>query len=222
LRTKAAGGGILFHFYPRLDRAKFSKEHLRDVLLTLYNKDEMSDKVIKYNEHWKLYRNQVEDAFSDAFQRDVSGMFNDITGNITFNPICPRYLERKSFDVFYLNSERGALGVSLHELIHFVWFDVWGKHFSDSADEYETPHLKWIFSEMAVDPIMRKDSRLSGINPYFDEGCAYGYFYSMIIDGKPILETLYEMYSNSTITEFMEQGYEYCKKYEPEIRKQMN
>jgi hypothetical protein len=66
------------------------------------------------------------------------------------------------------------------------------------------------------------DYSVESIMQFENEGCAYGYFYSMIIDGKPILETLYEMYSNSAITEFMEQGYGYCKKYEPEIRKQID
>ena len=154
-------------------------------------------------------------------QCDVTGILNDMVDNVTFNPICPHFLSTKSFDVFYLNSERGALGIALHEIIHFLWFHIWGSHFNDSAKDYETPHLKWVFSEMVVDPIMRKDTRLSGINPYFEGGCAYEYFYEMTINGKPILETLYEIYINLNILEFMEQVYAYCKKHEAEIKAQM-
>ena len=44
---------------------------------------------------------------------------------MSFNPISPRYLDEQAFDVFWLNSERGALGMALHEIIHFVWFRVW-------------------------------------------------------------------------------------------------
>ena len=56
---------------------------------------------------------------------------------------------------------------------------------------------------MVVDPIMRSDDRLSRINPYFDDGCAYKVFYSMTVNGKPILETLYEMYTNLTEVVYM-------------------
>ena len=60
------------------------------------------------------------------------------------NPICPRFLKERFFDVFYKNSEYGALGMSIHEMIHYVWFYVWNRLFNDSYDEYETPSLKWI------------------------------------------------------------------------------
>lgn len=223
---------VLFYFYPQINRDKFDslptsqqKTYLRDILQKHYNdnaKSEIDNKVVKYNAHWKLHKNQIEDAFYDAFQCDIKDIFNDVVGNITFNPICPRFLSTRTFDVFYKNSERGALGVSLHELIHFVWFDVWQKHFDDCADEYETPHLKWVFSEMVVDPIMRHDRRLKDINPYFDDGCAYECFYLMSVNNIPILDTLYKMYVGSkNVVEFMEQGYAYCNKYEHEIRTQM-
>jgi hypothetical protein len=222
----------VFHFYPEIDRMTLDsltvcgkRDYLSSYFQEFYNKvdvkNEITDKLITYNNYWKLHKKQIEDAFSEAFQYDVQGDFNDVIGNITFNPICPRFLSTRKFDVFYLNSERGALGISLHEIIHFVWFDIWNKHFNDSVEDYETPHLKWVFSEMAVDPIMRKDSRLNEINPYFEDGCAYEVFYSMVINGKPILETLYNIYIESNIVEFMERGYAYCKQFEGEIRKQM-
>jgi len=222
----------LFHFYPQLSKeailplpAEDKRTYLLDFFHSYYEKENVkngiSEKVITYSNHWQHHKKQVEDALSDAFKCGVDSNFNAIVGNITFNPICPRFLDTCTFDVFYLNSERGALGISLHEVIHFVWFDVWQKHFNDFPEEYETPHLKWLFSEMVVDPIMRKDSRLSAINPYFEDGCVYEYFYSMKVEGVPILKALYKMYSTSNIVEFMEQGYAYCKKHEAVIRSQM-
>ncbi|MCB2286611.1 hypothetical protein LGK99_05770 [Clostridium algidicarnis] len=109
---------------------------------------------------------------------------------ILLNPISPRYLDNDSFDIFYLNSEKGALGLSLHEIIHFVWFYVWNNHFNDNYKEYETPNLKWILSEMVVEPIMR-DERVKSINPYFEGGgCMYPYFNILKIEDKPILDIL--------------------------------
>ncbi|MCL2592675.1 MAG: hypothetical protein FWD82_04845 [Defluviitaleaceae bacterium] len=222
----------LFHFFPSLDREKLSsldalekKEYLTSTLKLIYDElePEFAEKIVKYNDYFNLHKSQIEDAFSDAFGIDCKNNFNDIVGNITLNPICPRFLDKREFDIFYLNSERGALGIALHEIIHFVWFDVWQNYFKDNKEDYEIPHIKWIFSEMAVYPIMRKDARLSEINPYYGSNAAvYPYFYTMKIENEPILETLYKMYCNSSnIIEFMESGYTYCLKYEKEIRNQM-
>ncbi len=122
--------------------------------------------------------------------------------------------------MFYLNSEKGAIGISIHELIHFVWFKVWNELFKDSHDEYEMPSLKWILSELVVESIM-DDARLSAINPYYPRehgGCIYSYFFTMIIDGKPITETVRQMYAAMGIHDFMKESYAYCKRYEKEIR----
>ena len=73
---------------------------------------------------------------------------------------------------------------------------------------------------MVVESIMR-DERLSAINPYFPRengGCVYGYFQDMIIDGKPILETLDALYRRHRMTDFMEVSYAYCQRFEKEIR----
>ena len=167
---------------------------------------------------------QIEDALTDAFGLDTSSIFNDLTGNVTLNPICPRFLKEHYFDIFYMNSERGALGLSLHEVIHYFWFHVWNGHFGDSYDEYETPSLKWILSEMVVETIM-SDERLSSLNPYFPKengGCIYPYFQNMIVNGYPILDTIDTLYRRNSITDFMETSYEYCLKHENEIRKHID
>lgn len=53
-----------------------------------------------------------------------------------------------------MNSDKGAIGSAIHEIIHFVWFYVWNQTFADSYEEYETPSLKWILSEMIVESVM--------------------------------------------------------------------
>lgn len=223
----------LYHFYPQLDREYATslsledrKKYIGQILRQVYV-DELAtiDKKIKqYADHWERNKEQITAALSDAFGIDCSTIFNDMVCNISMNPICPRFLETHSFDIFYLNSERGALGLAIHEIIHFVWFYVWNQLFGDSYDEYEPPSLKWILSEMVVEPIMR-DERLASINPYFPiehGGCVYPYFYTMKIEGKPILDTLVEMYRRLTIVEFMKESYAYCVAHEKAIRKHIN
>ena len=220
----------ILHFYPQLDSkmlAAYSpsdkQKYLSDVFGSIYSelKEEINRKVICYHDHFQRHKQQIEQALSDAFHLDASCVFNDLTGNVTLNPICPRFLKEHCFDVFYMNSERGALGLSLHEVIHYFWFHVWNGHFGDDYDEYETPSLKWILSEMVVEAIMR-DKRLSSLNPYFPRengGCIYPYFQNMCVNGSPILETIDALYHRNSITDFMEEAYTYCLKYENEIRK---
>ena len=165
----------LFHFYPQLDREYtnslcFSdrKGYIKSVLSAVYaeQKDLIDEKVVLYSRHWKKCKPQITDALSEAFDCDCAKLFDDMRCNISMNPIDPRFLKDHSFDIFYLNSENGAIGKAVHEIIHFVWFHVWNQVFCDSYDEYESPSLKWILSEMVVESVM-KDERLSSINPYF-------------------------------------------------------
>jgi len=218
----------LFEEYPKLDKNKFNtltslnrREYLREMLSGILETNEMNEKIIRYQNYWDANVINIQKALEDAFGIQLSNKFNNMVGNITLNPICPRFLESNTFDIYYLNSERGALGIALHEIIHFVWFHVWNSHFQDSKSEYEMPHLTWILSEMVVDTIMRHDKKLYSINPYFDEGCAYDYFYTMKIEKKPILETLLDIYENNSMITFMEKSYKYCLEHETEIRNQM-
>ena len=219
----------LMFFFPQIQKEELvvrnaveKRQYLTDVLFGVYHdlQEELEHKVRVYNDHFIHHQAQIEDALSDAFEVDSRLLFNDLTVNITLNPVCPRFLKERCFDVFYKNSKRGALGTSLHEVIHYFWFHVWNAHFGDSYDEYETPSLKWILSEMVVESIMR-DDRLRSINPYFPRengGCVYPYFQDMIVDGRPILDTMDDMYRTNKITDYMELAYHYCQKHENTIR----
>lgn len=219
----------LYYFFPQLDKAHAAalsfaekKSYIDSVLRKVYVEleDTINEKTVLYSKHWKNCKVQISEALSKAFDADCSTLFNALRCNVSINPISPRFLREHSFDVFYLNSERGAIGVSIHEIIHFMWFYVWNDLFGDSYDEYERPSLKWILSEMVVESVM-KDPRLSSINPYFPReqgGCIYPYFFDMAVNGSLILDTLDEMYRSQNIREFMKTSYAYCQKHEPEIR----
>ena len=219
----------LFFFYPQLSREEFikcepgrRKKYITDKLACVYQETlpEIEEKIIRYNEHFLEFENQINGALSDAFETDTRVLFNDLVGYVGMNPICPRFLKERYFDIFYKNSEKGALGMSIHEMIHYIWFYVWNSYFRDSYDEYETPSLKWILSEMVVESIM-SDERLSSINPYYPReqgGCVYSYFLDMFIEGRLILDTIAELYRKNHMIDFMRLSFEYCQKHENEIR----
>jgi len=220
----------LYAFYPQLDRERMRSlpagargEEAEQVFRAVYDQRTMEEKAARYQTHWDAHRRQINDALSDAFECDSGALFEDITCRVTLNPVCPRYLSEHAFDVFYLNSERGALGVSLHELIHFMWFHVWHQLFGDGYEAYERPSLPWILSEMVVETIMR-DERLSTLNPYFprkEGGCVYPYFFDMTVNGTPVLDTIDKLYATRGIHDFMRDSYAFCRAHEAEIRRQI-
>lgn len=219
----------LYHFYPQLDRAYADslpfgerRSYIERTMRAVYADLEptINDRVARYQRHWNACKEQITQALSDAFGIDCVKKFRDIRCNVSMNPIEPRYLRERSYDTFYLNSESGAIGGGIHEIIHFVWFHVWNRLFGDSYDEYERPSLKWILSEMVVESVMG-DERLSSINPYFPReqgGCVYPYFFDMVVAGEPILDTLDRMYRNQPIEDFMRSSYAYCREHEAAIR----
>ena len=219
----------LYHFYPQLDRslaqslpASDRVSYIRRTMESVYAEQlpTLQAKCNLYAAHWQQYHDQVNAALSDAFDCSMADLFNDLHCHVSLNPIQPRYLTERQFDVFCLNSERGALGTALHELVHFAWFHVWNQVFADDYTEYERPSLKWILSEMVVESIMR-DERLSSINPYFPRehgGCVYPYFFTLMIDGVPALDTLDAMYRTLPIRTFMQESFAWCQANESLIR----
>lgn len=219
----------LYLFYPQLERKQIDRlnrteqtECLRKLLSDVYRQlvPELKEKQAAYQAHWEENRREVEEALGDIFQMPLAKRFQNIQANITLNPICPRFLKERTFDLFYRNSPEGALGMSLHEVVHFLWFDRWKAIFHDNPAEYEAPHLKWIFSEMAVKAILGTP-RLAERNPYYPDSCVYEYFYTMTVEKRLILETMEELFAEGSIDRLMVEGYRYCREHEAEIRRQV-
>ncbi|MFR5865912.1 MAG: hypothetical protein ACLUFV_12650 [Acutalibacteraceae bacterium] len=197
---------------PRPARLEAIARELRSVYAA--QEQTIHEKTRAYAAHWQRCKPQVTAALSDAFSLDAAGLFNDLRVCLSLNPIEPRCLREHRFDLFYLNSPQGAVGAALHEIIHFLHFYVWDGLFDDPPDACEAPALPWLLSEMVVEPIMR-DERLRSINPYFERengGCVYPYFYDMTLDGRPLLDTLYEMYRTQPIDAFMRKATPFSKR----------
>lgn len=221
----------LFKMYPFLDKKrglqaswKNRKKYLTLQFNDFYRKNEteLHAKVKLFDNYWQINKGNVTKIFTDAFGIDCNSLFNDITAEVSLNPICPRNISNHSFTVFYQSDENRFLETAIHEIIHFVWFYIWHKHFNDSRKNYEGPHLKWVLSEMVVDTFVNN----TGIGNLFSQesrgNVAYRYFYTMKIHNTLILETLSQIYQESqNVMQFMEQAYKYCQDNEQAIREQM-
>ncbi|MBO7244328.1 MAG: hypothetical protein J6V53_03490 [Alphaproteobacteria bacterium] len=221
----------LFQAYPSIDKRfgfylpwSIRKEYLSYQLMKIYSEEKKTFKQQQkiYIKQWTQYREMLTDIFSEIFHIDCKNRFNEIQVDLSLNPICPRYIDEKRFSVFYKYGPKQFLNLAIHEIIHFIWFDVWQKHFKDNKQEYEQPHLKWLLSEMVIDTLI-KYTKLNTLYAKEDiDKPAYAYFYDIHIQGKPILEKLKEIYqTTSSIQNFMEKAYLYLQENESEIQKQI-
>ena len=219
----------LYRAHPSLDfdyaqsltqekRFEYLTESLRKIRI---EKQADIEKSIKMFENaWSPIAKNLNDAYSSAFDMDCTNIMNDMAGLVGLNPICPRDLSDNSFSVYYYFDPNYAVATALHEITHFVWFNAWQKHFHDDEEEYNFPHWKWLLSELVVETIIR-NSDIGKLNPP-PQYIAYKYFYDMDIDGKPIFDTLRDMYTNrESFPEFMEMARDWINKNEPELREKI-
>lgn len=221
----------LFKCYPFLDKEKgfyppfqIRKDYLTQALSHFYTQNYQAflEKQKLFFEHLKHNQKQLLPVFNNIFNIDCKPIFDTTLIEISLNPICPRYLNEKRFTIFFKFGPEQFLNTVIHELIHFVWFFIWQKHFNDSSNEYESPHLKWILSEMVVDTLVKNTELNQFYKARGNETPAYSYFYDMHIQNKPVLDTLSLFFKQSKeITLFMEKAFQYILTYENEIRKQM-
>ena len=166
----------------------------------------MQKAVQKFQEFWNKKQNFINKELFKIFGREFN--FNCIA-YVNLNPVWPRYLKEKAFDVNYNASKDFLLSSCVHEIIHFIWFDIWKGNFKNyKEDDFEYPNLVWLCSEIAVEPIFRfsKLIELSKDNP------AYDYFYTEKIGLKSVAEIANEIYKSSKdINEFQSKLYTFLE-----------
>lgn len=200
----------------------FSKNQTSEFITDFFSFDFNKNNEIK-NKLTKLYQERIQDLdnsckkFQEVWNRNSEMINNELIkifgkefnfeciADVNLNPVWPRYLEDKSFDVNLDATEDFLLSASTHEIIHFIWFEFWKESFPNiPKDEYEYPNLSWLISEIAVEPIFR----FSKLKHLSKETPAYNYFYIDKIDNKTIAEIANELYKESkNIKDFQQKIY---------------
>lgn len=195
------------------------ENYIKNKIRVIYDKEKniMCEKVSEYQKKWDEHRSEIVNCFSEIFGCDANNVMNEIKVRVGINPICPRYLEEGEFDTYYKLNSKQNITNCIHELTHFVWFDCWKKIFKDYKEEsFEHPNIVWIFSEIAIDPILR-DDRIKKFCSL--EKPAYECFYGIQIEDKNMIEEIRKLYKNNCIEAFMKKGIEYCNLHENILKK---
>jgi len=177
------------------ERDLLLKEKIGDLYRN--NQDLLAKKVALCQKQWDQQEAFVNAEFQKIFGRDCD---LNCVAYVNFNPICPRFIESREFDVNAMDDNAGILETSIHEIIHFAWFQDWQEQFPNTTHaDMNVPSQGWLISEIAVDPIF-KNSELKQLlvrNP------AYDHFYQEKINNQNMMEVVNDTYRlSSSIKDF--------------------
>ena len=184
-------------------------QKIEEVVTNFYHecKDEIKQDVERYNSIW----NSINDKYMNAISKYLNVGYietKEIVAKVGFLPIFPRDLDELSFSVGTNLDEDSLIETITHEVLHFFWFKKFKELFPlIPREEYDSPYLAWIYSEIIVDPILnsKEIKDIIGVTSK-----AYDSFYELE-DGM-VIATLREIYQEDiSIEEKIEKGYDYLK-----------
>ena len=142
----------------------------------------MKKKCLVFQKAWDNKKDFINQELAKVFGQTFD--FNCVA-RVNINPIFPRHLDTKTFDIHFECDANFMLLNAVHEITHFAWFEVLAENFPEiPATQYETPHTPWLVSEIAVEPIFRF-SKLHTLSP---KQPAYDYFYTNKIGEQTVAE----------------------------------
>ena len=176
----------------------------------------MEQALKRFNRRWPKLNDKVMLALSDVIEKEWSEKDRIVHVYMSMNPVCPRFIKVRSFDIFYKGNFREMAVTCVHELSHFLYFDKWKEVFPETNEkEFDYPYLVWKLSEM-VPAIILNDKRIHKVVD-FDFG-AYPQFEKCKIDGRPLLSYLQGFYDNrKNFADFLRKSWRFVKAHEREI-----
>ena len=181
-------------------------DYIFKIISPLYDnaKKEMEEKKELFQRHWDTHQSSINEEFAKIFDYEIPN--KKCIGNVNLNPISPRYIENWSFDLPHGYTASEAFSISIHEIIHFLWFNKWKKIFPNwKPQDFECPSFSWLLSEISVDPIIKNSELLTKLT--LKNQRAYDYFYTdKFIDEKTPVEIFRKLYSENSLDQYMKKG----------------
>ena len=160
---------------------------------------DMEEKSKQLQRVWDDKSEFINNEFIKIFGREFD---YDCTCYVNLNPVYPRYIDSKSFDVNVDATDDQFLSGSAHEIAHFAWFDVWKENFPNMKKrDRERPSIAWLISEIVVDPIFK----FSGLKTLSKIKPIYSYFYEEKMNDRMLIDIVREMYQKYDLGEFQRQ-----------------
>jgi len=186
--------------------------------MNLYNsKLPELEKISKnFQKEWDKDGEKLLTALSDIVEKEWPEDSKVLKAWISLNPICPRFLDQRAFDIYWKFSLDKMKTIALHEILHFIWFEKWKEIFPNyDKKEFESPHLVWKLSEMVPLAVL-SDNSIQEI--FKHEPSVYNEWKSKQINGKPLLDHLQTIYDDKkSFEDFVKKSWEFVREHEKEI-----
>lgn len=172
----------------------------------------------KFQDSWNAINDSVMNVLSVVVEKDWEPRDKIITARICLNPICPRYLDERTFDMYYKCKTRRMKEIAIHELLHFIWFEKWEQVFPKTPKRhFDHPYLEWELSEV-VPKIILSDGRVQ--NVFKHDPVGYIEHANKRIGKKPIYAHIEEIYNRrKDFGDFVENSWIFFQRYRKEIER---
>lgn len=201
IKNKKKRREIAYRFFTRV----FNKEKVK-----LERKSKICQR------EWDKINDKVMLVLSEVVEQSWSEKDKKISAGVSLNPICPRYVKQRTFDIFYKDTIRRMKSTAIHEILHFIYFEKWKKVFPKTNErEFDGPHLVWQLSEM-VPRIILNDKRVQKVFRY--KFVSYKEYEKFKLNGRSLLSYLQNFYDNrKDFADFLRKSWRFVKEYEKEI-----
>ena len=214
----------IFSIYPslkkRLENSKNPEKEIESFFMKQEKKfDLVFEKVKKdFQSSWNKNNNELMDALAQINEISWPEKMQEFKARITLNPICPRYLDSNTFDLYFGLADRTMKTIVLHELSHFIFFEKIKEIYPDiNEKEFEAPNLIWKLSEI-IPWVVLNDERIRKILDLQDSAIVYEDIQKLEINGKRILKIFEEFYdSKKDFSDFLVKSLDFVKEHEKQI-----
>jgi len=181
-------------------------------------KKELEKSMKEFQKEWNKINNKVMETLSKVVEIKWPKDIKIIAAKVSLNPICPRNIKKKTFDVYYKANTHRMKEIAIHEILHFIYFEKWKEIFPKTKEKYfDAPYMIWQLSEM-VPPIILSDKKIQKV--FKHKPLAYKEYEAMKIKNKSLLSYFQEFYNKKkNFKDFLKKSYSFVKKHEKTINK---
>jgi hypothetical protein len=171
----------------------------------------------EYQSEWDRISDKVMDVFTEVIEQEWPDKDTVMHARVSLNPICPRFIKTRTFDVYYKQDSNRMKATAIHELLHFIYFEKWKSIFPETKPrEFDSPYLVWHLSEM-VPRVILNDKRFQDI--FQHEHGSYKVYEKATIEGKPLLSYLQGFYDQRTnFEDFLRKSWQFVQSHKKEIK----
>lgn len=180
------------------------------------NHERIRDSKEEFEKIWNKINDRVMYALSDVMEIEWPPEDQIFWARLSLNPICPRWIKKRIFDVYFNAPVEYKIEIAIHEISHFLYFEKWKSVFPDTDEKhFDAPHLIWQLSEI-VTPIILEDKRIHKFFSQKPKG--YDEYEIAKIEGKPLPDYFIEFYEEKRdFEDFLRTSWRFVKKHEKVI-----